>query len=115
MMRLYLRRCLEKAGHEVEEWVPQSAMEIPDKITAAAPDLVLCDYQMAGANGVTVARMVRKANPHLPMLVLTAFHADEMEANLLRLGVRRVLAKPIHHEDLAQAVAEALQEAQAGV
>ncbi len=114
-MRLYLRRCLEKAGHEVEEWVPPSAMEIPDKIAAAAPDLVLCDYQMAGANGATVARMVRKANPHLPMLVLTAFHAGEMEANLLRLGVRQVLAKPIHHVALVQAVAEALQDAQAGV
>jgi len=111
-MRLYLRRCLEKAGHEVEEWMPASAMEIQGKVAELMPDLVLCDYQMAGANGVTVARMVRKADPDLPVLVLTAFHEEQMEANLLRLGVRRVLAKPIHHEDLARAVGEALQGAE---
>jgi DNA-binding NarL/FixJ family response regulator len=109
MMRLYLRRALEKAGHAVEEWMPLSAMEIPDKITELAPDLVLCDYQMDGANGATVARMVRRVDPELPILVLTAFHEDQMEINLLRLGVRRVLNKPILHSDLTQAVDEALQ------
>lgn len=108
MMRLYLRRCLEKAGHEVEDWVPLSAMEIPERVKEIGPDLVLCDYQMAGANGATVARMVRKLDTGLPMLVLTAFHEEQMEANLLRLGVQRVLAKPILHGDLIQAVEEAL-------
>lgn len=112
MMRLYLRRCLEKAGHAVSEWAPGSAMEIPDRIAELTPELVLCDYQMAGANGATVARMVRKADPALPMLVITAFHEDQMEANLLRLGVRRVMDKPIRHEDLNEAVAEALKPAQ---
>ena len=112
MMRLYLRRALEKAGHDVVEWTPLSAMEIPDKMAELAPDLVLCDYQMDGANGDTVARMVRRADPGLPMLVLTAFHGDQMEANLLRLGVRRVLDKPILHEDLALAVAAALRPAE---
>ncbi len=112
MMRLYLRRCLEKAGHDVAEWVPGSAMEIPERIAELSPDLVLCDYQMAGANGATVARMVRRADPELPMLVITSFQEDQMEANLLRLGVRRVLGKPIRHEDLLQAVQEALRPAQ---
>lgn len=111
MMRLYLRRALERAGHDVVEWMPLSAMEIPDKVAELAPDLVLCDYQMEGANGATVARMVRRMDPDLPVLVLTAFHEDQMEANLLRLGVRRVLGKPILHEDLAEAVAESLRPA----
>lgn len=109
MMRLYLRRALEKAGHAVVEWMPVSAMEIPEKVAELAPDLVLCDYQMAGANGATVARMVRRTDPNLPVLVLSAFLEEQMEANLLRLGVRRVLGKPILHEALAEAVAEALQ------
>ena len=109
MMRLYLRRCLEKAGHEVEEWAPGSAMEILELVAGLKPDLVLCDYLMAGANGATVARMVRKADPEVPLLVITAFQEDQMASHLLRLGVRRVLDKPIRHEDLAQAVEEALK------
>ncbi len=108
MMQVYLQRALERAGHTVEAWMPGSAMEIMDKVAELSPDLVLCDYQMAGANGATVARMVRRVDPHLPVLVLTAFHDVQMEANLLRLGVRRVLDKPIPPADLAVAVEEAL-------
>lgn len=108
MMRVYLRRCLEMAGYEVEDWLPLSAMEIPERITASAPDLVITDYQMAGCNGLTVVRMARKVNPQLPILVLTAFRSDEMEAGLERFGVRRILDKPITAEDLVQAVKEFL-------
>jgi CheY-like chemotaxis protein len=108
MMRLYLRRCLEKAGYEVEDWVPTSAMEIPERITASAPDALVTDYQMPGCNGLTVARMAQKANPRLPILVLTAFRSEEIEAGLLKLGVRQLLDKPIRAEDLVRAVEEAL-------
>ena len=108
MMLVYLRRSLEKGGFEVETWVPMSAMEIPGKLTESAPDLVLTDYQMPGCNGTSVARMVGKASPGLPVLVLTAFRDAEMEANLLKLGVKQVLSKPISSDLLLKAVGETL-------
>jgi CheY-like chemotaxis protein len=114
MMRVYLRRCLEKGGFEVEEWVPLSAMEIPDRITESAPDLLLTDYSMTGCNGSTVARMAQKTNPDLPIIVLTAFMNDDMESNLVRLGVKRVLTKPITSEDLLKAVEEVMSEVGGG-
>jgi CheY-like chemotaxis protein len=110
MMRVYLRRCLEKGGYEVEEWVPLSAMEIPDHITESAPDLILSDYSMTGCNGSTVARMAQKTNPDLPIIILTAFMNEDMESNLVRLGVKRVLTKPIISEDLLKAVQEVMGE-----
>ncbi|MDP2877145.1 MAG: response regulator [Holophaga sp.] len=110
MMRIYLRRCLEKAGYEVEEWLPLSAMEVPNQIATSMPDLILSDYQMPGCNGATLVRMAHKANPKLPVLILTAFRDEDMESNLLRLGVRQVLTKPIVAESLIQAVAGALND-----
>ena len=104
MMRLYLRRCLEKAGLEVEEWLPQSPMEIADYLAGSAPDLILSDYQMPGCNGVSLARMAQKATPATPILVITAFKDEAMEANLLKFGVKRVLTKPIEAEALLQAI-----------
>jgi len=104
LMRLYLRRCLERAGHEVEEWVPLSAMEVPDHVTASAPDLIISDFQMPGCNGSSLTRMARKARPEAPILILTAFRDDEMEAGLLKLGAARVLAKPIEEAALLAAV-----------
>ena len=108
MMRLYLQRCLSGAGFEVEGWEPMSALEVQDRLAASAPDLVLSDYQMPGCNGASVARMARKANPGLPVLILTAFRNAEIETSLLKLGVRQVLTKPIEAEALIMAVRGAL-------
>ena len=108
MMRLYLQRCLTKAGHEVEEWVPLSAMEVTEHIAASQPDLIISDYQMPGCNGATVARMAHKASPELPVIVLTAFRDEEMEASLHKFGVRQVLTKPIEAETLLQVVRDIL-------
>jgi DNA-binding NarL/FixJ family response regulator len=99
---------VEKGGYEVEEWVPMSAMEVPDFIKTSAPDLILTDYQMPGCNGASLARMVQKADPTIPVLVITAFMDGEMESNLLKLGVRRVFSKPIEGDALLLAVAGAL-------
>jgi two-component system chemotaxis response regulator CheY len=108
MMRIYLRRCLERAGYEVEEWVPLSAMEIPEHLPISAPDLIISESQLPGCNGATLARMVRKVVPKVPLLLLTPLRDREMEANLLKLGVRQVLTKPVEAEALVQAVKNAL-------
>jgi len=110
LMRLYLRRCLEKAGFEVEDWMPLSAMEIPDRVRDSAPDLILTDYSMTGCNGATVARLAQKVNPGLPVVVVTAFTDHETTSHLLKLGVRSVLHKPIPSDKLVSVVRETLEQ-----
>jgi CheY-like chemotaxis protein len=102
LMRTYLRRCLENAGFEVEDWVPPSAIEVPEYLTASAPDLILTDYQMPGCNGATVARMAQRAVPRTPLVVLTAVRDLELHTNLRKLGVKDVLVKPIESEALVK-------------
>lgn len=111
LMQAYLKRCLEHDGHEVEGWTPMSAMEVPDKITSVAPDLVITDYQMSGCNGATVARMIQKTNPAIPIIGVTAHRDEEVAANLAKFNVRQVLYKPVETDTLAEAVKEALKEA----
>ena len=115
MMRLYLKRCLEQAGFQVEAWLPLSAMEIAARIQESAPDLVLTDFQMPGCNGATVARMVFKADPGIPLLVLTAFRDAEMEAGLAKFGVKEILAKPIQADRLVASVRRALGNSTKGL
>lgn len=114
LMKVYLRRCLETIGYEVEDWTPMSAMEVPDKITSAAPDLIITDYQMAGCNGATVARMVQKTNSKIPVIGVTASRDEDIVANLNKFNVKRVLYKPITAEVLAENVKSALEEAAKG-
>ena len=51
LMREVLGRHLEKAGFDVEAWMPDSVFEVSERLAATKPDLVLCDYQMPGVNG----------------------------------------------------------------
>lgn len=109
LMSHCLHQWLEGAGYDVEEWQPLSATEVPEHLQASAPDLILSDYQMPGCNGATMVRMARKTAPGTPVLILTAFRTKEMEADLLRLGASKVLAKPIRGEALLREISAALE------
>lgn len=111
LMRDVLRRNLEAAGFEVETWLPLSAFEVVERLGASRPDVVLCDYQMPGVNGLSVAKMALKADPKPPVVILTAFRDPEIEANLRKFGVVRILYKPIRAEELAKAMHDVLAPA----
>lgn len=110
VMHRYLRKHLEAVGFEVESWVDPTVGALEARVTSSMPDLILSDYMMPGCDGGTIARMVRRTHPDIPVLVLTAFRDDQLEAKLFKLGAKRVLTKPIGPEDLVKALNEALQE-----
>jgi CheY-like chemotaxis protein len=108
LMRNLLRHILEHAGHEVEVWEEVTAMEIPERLTAGNPDLIITDYQMPGCNGLTVARMARKTRPGLPVIVVTASRDVSVTDALKRVEVNCILHKPLREEELLEALRQAL-------
>ena len=108
IMRTILATTLERAGHEVIQLEPLSASEVGEVLQAHAPDLLVTDFHMPGANGATLVRMARKALPDLPVVVVTAFGDAETSALLTKLGVSAILRKPVHPEEVQAAVAKAL-------
>ena len=107
-MMHYSRGFLEEAGHEVQDFLPSSAMELLERIKADRPDLVLSDYNMPLVDGQTVARTLRRADPTIPVVILTANRDLSRESILRTMGVRQILHKPVKGEDLVQAVKSAL-------
>src|ERR1035438_10817588 len=103
LMRTMLCRVLEHAGHDVEVWEEVTAAEIPERISAVDPDLIITDYQMPGSNGLTVARMARKTKPGLPVIVVTASRDPAVLDGLKRVNVTHILHKPIHAEEVLRA------------
>ena len=104
LMRKFLRHQLEAEGHSVEEWEDLSAMEIGDKVAASAPDLVISDYMMPGCNGLTVAKMVRKAKPALPVLIITSHRDPDILEQLRKQEVVEILHKPLDVDKLKEAL-----------
>jgi CheY-like chemotaxis protein len=108
LMRNLLRHILELAGHEVDTWEEVTAVEVVERVTTSNPDLILTDYQMPGCNGLTVAKMARKAKPGIPVVVLTSSHDPAVLEALKRQEVTCILHKPLQEEALLAALAKAL-------
>ena len=110
LMRNLLRLILEQAEYDVDVWEEVTAVEIPERISAGNPDLVITDYQMPGSNGLTVARMARKTKPGLPVIVVTATRDPAVLDALNRVNVTHILHKPVQAEELLEVVRQGLQE-----
>ena len=70
------------------------------------PDLVLTDLGMPEMSGVEVARHVKAAHPHLPVVLLTGWGDTATLPAADRAVVDRVLGKPVLLAALLQVIAE---------
>ncbi len=84
----------------------QDAMEAMAKLRGASVDVVLLDIRMPGADGLQLARELRKIRPELAIIFVTA-HAEHA-VDAFDLDVTDYLTKPVRAERLHIALQKAL-------
>jgi CheY-like chemotaxis protein len=86
---------LQRSGVEVETVGDGRAALAA--ISRNPPDAVLLDCRMPGMSGLEVCRRLKDdpATAHVPVVLLTAAHANEIERGLA-LGARGFLIKPFN-------------------
>jgi len=79
--------------------------------SAEHPDLIITDISMPEIDGLELVRQLRTQSKFesLPILVLTAFGADQMD-QAIQAGANRALNKPVHFDGLIDDVRELLAE-----
>ncbi len=82
------------------------AMEAMAKLRDAAVDVVLLDIHMPGADGLQLARELRKMRPELAIVFVTA-HAEHA-VDAFDLDVTDYLTKPVRAERLQKALQKTL-------
>lgn len=107
-MRQHLRTLLTDAGLVVEDFLPHCIEDLVQKLQNAKPDLVLSDFNMPDLDGMQVARIVRRIDPDIPVVILTANRDTARDSLLGTLGVRHVLHKPLDSEKLVEVLRELL-------
>ena len=67
-------------------------------------DLIILDYHLPKQDGLEVIEAVKKANPSVPVIVLTGYLSPESEKQFINLGASKIFPKPFNYRNLLEAV-----------
>ncbi len=105
-MREFLAIALARSGHDV--------VSVEDGDSAAQTikqnhyDLLLTDIRMPGLDGLELAQATRDRLPELPIMLITSYAAEALNARDLIERDVQVFSKPFHLHDLVRQVTHLL-------
>lgn len=93
--RLIAREALSHGGWIVEE--AADGREARERLSRAAPDLILLDVMMPDVDGVALCREIRATDVYrtTPILVITALSDAKVARDALKAGATEFLVKPV--------------------
>ena len=72
-------------------------------------DVVITDLQMPGVGGLEIIEQLQAAKPHLPVILITAFHTTEVAIRAIKLGAFDYILKPIDPTEFLVILKRALE------
>jgi len=78
-------------------------------IEDCAPELLITDLKMPGMSGLELLKEVKKKNPLMPVVIMTAFGTIESAVEAMRHGAFHYVLKPFKNEELRLTVKRALE------
>lgn len=104
---LVLEAMLSEAGYSV------TAINDPEMALAfledSEVDVVITDMKMPKLTGKEVLQAVKKSQPHIPVLIMTAFGSIESAVDVMRLGSFDYITKPFANDELLLSVHNAAE------
>ena len=100
-----LAAVLRRYGHQVRVAYtgPAGVREALDD----PPDAVLCDINLPGQSGLSIARRLTDGLPEKPLLIaITGVPGDELADRALRSGFDHYFVKPVDPAELCELLAE---------
>ncbi len=98
LYRRAIERILTRVGYDVV--MARDAAEGLEQVSSISMDLVLCDIQMPGINGLELVRQIRDIEPDLPCIVMTGYNTPENSIEALQAGAFWYLEKPFEGDTL---------------
>jgi len=104
-------RMLLKPMYEIK--TAESARAALQELAAFRPDLVILDIKMPEIDGLEVLRRIKRADPSIEVVMITAYASLETVKLALSHGAFEYLIKPFSRQDLEDVVRRALARRQA--
>src|SRR2546426_54232 len=104
-------RMLLKPAHEIR--TAESARAALQELEQFRPDLVILDIKMPEVDGLEVLRRIKRIDPAIEVVMITAYASLETVKLALSHGAFEYLIKPFSRQDLEDIVRRALLRRQA--
>ena len=79
------------------------------KITSLKPDVILCDLNLPDLNGIQVLNRIKKSNPEVPVIILTAHGSIPLAVKAIREGAYNFIIKPFQIDEIETTIQKAME------
>jgi DNA-binding NtrC family response regulator len=107
-LRAMLRKALERFGYAVEE-APDGTAAI-EKARSRRYQLILSDLKLPGHSGIDVLREAKRAEPTMPVILVTAYGSVEEAVTAMKEGAYDFVQKPVDLDHLKLLLQRAARE-----
>jgi len=106
-MQQFLTALLRREGYEVLN--ASSGEEALDTVREHDVDLVITDLKMPGMDGIQLLERIKKADPGIPVVIMTAYASQKSAIDALNLGAFHYLEKHAKNDEIKVVVRNALE------
>ena len=106
--QMITRKILEK--RKIVCQVADNGMDAIKMVQENDFDVVLMDIHMPGISGIEATQEIRKFNPVLPIIALTAVTIDENLDEFYRVGFNEIIPKPFKTEEFFEKIHRTLEQ-----
>ncbi|MDR3632134.1 MAG: sigma-54 dependent transcriptional regulator [Desulfocapsaceae bacterium] len=103
-----VKRCLSKEPYIIETF--PNGESVIKRMEEFQFDLVLCDLNLPGVNGLDVLKFVRKHYPQSEIILITAYSSVDTAIDAIRAGAFHYVTKPVRFAELRVLVKRALDK-----
>ncbi|MEW6666359.1 MAG: sigma-54 dependent transcriptional regulator [Thermodesulfobacteriota bacterium] len=96
--REMLKGFLAKEGHHVAE--ARNGEEAIALVQSRSLDLAFVDFKMPGISGLEVLREIKRRNPEMDVILVTAYGTVETAVDAMKAGAADYITKPIDLEEM---------------
>ncbi|MEE8399266.1 MAG: sigma-54 dependent transcriptional regulator [Desulfobacterales bacterium] len=108
--RVMLRTLLGDWGYTILE--ADDGSTAIEKVQQQAFDLILMDVRMLNISGLEALETIKRYNPAIPVIIMTAYSSVETAVEALKKGAYDYLTKPLDFDKLRRTIERAMEHLQ---
>ena len=106
-MAQFLGIVLRKEGYQVT--TVNNGRDAIEKVKSETFDVVITDIKMPGMDGIQVLQSIKKMDPSIPVVIMTAYASQQSAIDAVNLGAFQYLIKNAKNEEIKLIVRNAIE------